>query len=139
MAASPRPRRCNLDLIFLPLSPAGAATSLRWCRGILPPSPARRGLLPPTQRDLALISARLRQAPPGGEVGKGEAEPDEASVLWLRLAQTAPVNGISGAPPPKPSGVRAFGRAPAGAGGGAGAGALPKRPIDRLHACMLAL
>jgi hypothetical protein len=69
-------------------------------------------------------SAQLRRAPPEGEVGKGKAEPDEASVLWLRLAQTTPISGISRAPPPKSSDAEAFGRVPTGAGGGAGAGAL---------------
>jgi hypothetical protein len=51
--------------------------------------------------------------------------------LWLCLAQIALVSWIFGAPPSKPSGVGAFGGAPAGAGGGARAGALPKRPCLR--------
>jgi hypothetical protein len=119
----PRPCASHGEVV-----PAGGRIS----SPLLPPG--RRDLPPPVPRhppsfpSRSSSSARLRWALPGGEAGKGEAEPDEASVLWLRLAQTAPVSGFSGASPPEPSGARAFGRAPAGAGGGAGAGALPKRP-----------
>jgi hypothetical protein len=109
---------------------AAAGPAARPCRALLalPSAACRRraslfSLLPRAPTSFAV----LQQAPPGGEAVKGEAEPDEATLLWLRRAQTAPVSGKSGAPPPELESFLAFGRAPAGAGGGARDGALPKR------------